>query len=152
MDIEEKIVEEKKLLFDLILLGIFIYQIIFGWKQGFITMIFRFVIAIVSMIFAFYIAKIVSELYAAAIATIFTFIISLFLIRNLLFYIVNTVSNIFNRVPLIGKVNRLFGSVLGIFIALSLSYILILIFKVISPFSSGIENLLRESYILKVFN
>ena len=138
------------MLFDLLILGFFIYQILFGWKQGFLAMVLRFIIVVLSMLVAFLLAKAIANLYSTYFIVIIAFIFVYLVLRSLLFLLVKQASNIFNKVPLLGNINRFFGSVLGIFIATALTLITIMILNFITPFSLGAQELQMQSYILQL--
>lgn len=138
------------MLFDLLILGFFIYQILFGWKQGFLAMVLHFIIVVLSMLVAFLLAKAIANLYSTYFIVIIAFIFVYLVLRSLLFLLVKQASNIFNKVPLLGNINRFFGSVLGIFIATALTLITIMILNFITPFSLGAQELQMQSYILQL--
>lgn len=113
-------------------------------------MVLRFIIVVLSMLVAFLLAKAIANLYSTYFIVIIAFIFVYLVLRSLLFLLVKQASNIFNKVPLLGNINRFFGSVLGIFIATALTLITIMILNFITPFSLGAQELQMQSYILQL--
>ncbi|HHU53012.1 MAG TPA: hypothetical protein GXZ43_02885 [Clostridiaceae bacterium] len=187
------------MLIDLCIIGILFYQVIQGWRRGFLGVILRLVITIVALLLAALIANLISDYLtltffpetkitdlsqelsgqildkgrpiplalqniglsenmsnqlsesvgeatlplienlvrklAVLLVTVISFSVIFTILRLVLYFLVNRFSDLFNRIPILGNVNRACGILLGILIAGLFSMILVISLSQIAPFS-----------------
>ncbi len=137
---------------DLLIGGFFFYQLFNGWYKGFIRMLLSFLIMAASLVGAAALAKLGGTFKANGLIIFLVFLLLFFVLRKILLYLVNKFNDFFNRIPVLGGINRFLGSLVGLLVAAFVVFTLARILGFMAPFSSDLQNLFQQSQILKFFH
>lgn len=137
---------------DLLIGGFFIYQLFNGWYRGLIRMFLSLLIIAASLVGAAALAKLGGTFKAGGFVIFLAFLLIFFILRKTFLYLVNKFSDFFNKIPVLGALNRLLGSLLGLLIAVFVVMFLARILGFIAPFSSDLQTIFQQSQILKLFH
>lgn len=202
------------MLIDLCIIGILIYQIIQGWRRGFLAVILRLGITVVALLLAALIANQISDYFtsvffpetkiadlsqqlsgqildqgepiplalqniglsenrsnrlaesigeatlplienlvrklAVLLVTAITFVVIFVILRLVFYYMINRFSDLFNKIPILGTVNRVCGIVLGFLIAGLFSVLLVIVLSRTAPFSEIVLQQASNSFLYRL--
>ncbi|MGB4609161.1 MAG: CvpA family protein [Saccharofermentanales bacterium] len=202
------------MLIDLCIIGILIYQIIQGWRRGFLAVILRLGITVVALLLAALIANQISDYFtsvffpetkitdlsqqlsgqildqgepiplvlqniglsenrsnrlaesigeatlplienlvrklAVLLVTAITFVVIFVILRLVFYYLINRFSDLFNKIPILGTVNRVCGIVLGFLIAGLFAVLLVIVLSRTAPFSEIVLLQVSNSFLYRL--
>lgn len=137
---------------DILIAGFFLYQILMGWSRGLVCMIFRILITIVSALLPYPLIKLVRTNGSSGFVFLALYFLLAFFIYKLLNKLILRFAVKLNKIPILGSINRLLGSVAGFGYSFFITYLGIYLLKIISIFSVDIRLFMEQSKLLPFFN
>ncbi|NLJ94134.1 MAG: hypothetical protein GX326_01370 [Clostridiaceae bacterium] len=132
---------------DLLALVYFLYQILLGWRRGFVNMLLRFIINVISLIISIYIFSQLLSLFFENAIFIIVFWLIFWLLKSFIIYGISKITDILHKIPVLSTVNRLLGSLTGALLAFVFTIVMINLLTIFSPFSIEIKTLLDQSLL-----
>ncbi|NLZ71842.1 MAG: hypothetical protein GX909_05015 [Clostridiaceae bacterium] len=134
-------------MFDIVVILYFIYQIIFGWRQGFVDVLLRFIISIISLILIFVIFTFFKKVFLQNIVYILLIWLLFIVSKSILYFIIKNLTKILHKIPIIGLLNRILGSTLAGLLAIIVIFAAISLLKAFAPLSTEIKMILEKSIL-----
>lgn len=136
---------------DVLIIGLFIYQVLSGWSKGLVRMLFQFIIMVASFMLSFVVMKLIPMYAVAETGNVLLFFIAFFVLRKILTSILIRLGKGINKIPVIGILNRFLGSVVGFGIATIIVFICAHFLKLLAPFVVDIQLLVSQSQLFSLF-
>ncbi len=137
---------------DILIIGFFIFQILSGWTQGFIKVVLKAAVAVLSLFVAYLLIRLIGGFSVQGLLKMLLFWLLFLVLRALLLFLIRKFSGLFNKIPVIGTANRLLGSITAGIFALLFSYLIIRVLVFVALFTSDVQILLNQSRLYQLLN